>query len=600
MRKNKEKKISYWPLGLVFAAPIAYSTKLLEMDNLQKLFFFIAAGFAVLYFVKKSDKPTVVNLDKKLLLLILVFPVTFLTSVLNGSSEMLLLQITALLPHITLILFTIIILTKLGEETFFKISSFAIVIVSTMFSFIGLLQVMSIEIIPLPQILLPGSTIGQRGFAAEYLVAAIPFFMISAKYIKIDYRALLFFAAIINIAFLYFTRSRSAFLISLALLLAVIIFYFFKKDKSEKVKSLIPIIGVFVIGFAISLIPPIKGERSDFGENISSVVNTDNKSNSLRLEFWNASVQMIESNPWIGIGLNKWSGFYPKYFGDDFTDGQIHFVYAIHAHNDFLELFAENGILSLIVYLSILLMMLYNLFKKIKLSENYFYVFLSAFSLIAMSFISFPMHKFSSYFFLSVSAGAALLTNQDKTTSIGFQSIRIRFVFISLFIVGIITSYIRLTSELSYIKAIEYRNGGDYKNMLVNLEEINLMLFPLEPTKQPVEYHLATANYRQRNFKKALQHSLSSEKLAPYNPMVLHITAGIYQSSREYGKAIVYYENMRKYFPNYIDPQVNLLIIYADQKDFEKAKYLYNELVEKSPENKRLLEIKSKYPHLFS
>ena len=71
----------------------------------------------------------------------------------------------------------------------------------------------------------------------------------------------------------------------------------------------------------------------------------------MRMNFWEASFEMIKENPIDGVGLQKWSGTYPKYFGNEFVDSQIYFVHAIHSHNDFLELFAENGFAAPIVYL---------------------------------------------------------------------------------------------------------------------------------------------------------------------------------------------------------------------------------------------------------
>ena len=142
---------------------------------------------------------------------------------------MLILQLTYLIPPLFILVFTLFILNKIGEEKFFKISSFSIVIVSTLFSLIGLLQVMNMELIPLPQIIIPGSTIGHRGFAAEYLLPAIPFLLILKKYIKKDYYSLLFFAGVINISFLFFTRSRSALGISILILTRYYCSYIFKE-----------------------------------------------------------------------------------------------------------------------------------------------------------------------------------------------------------------------------------------------------------------------------------------------------------------------------------------------------------------------------------
>lgn len=599
MEKNKTKNNHIWLLGLIFLSPIVFSTLLLEMDNLQKLMLFILAIPGFVFLIKSNGNESKIYANEFLAILLIVFPFTFLTSFYNESSEMLLLQLTYLIPPIFICLFTLFIFHKIGEEKFFKISSFSIVIISTFFSFIGLTQVMNVEMFPLPQIIIPGSTIGHRGFAAEYLLPAIPFLFILKKYLKKDYYSLLFFAGVINISFLFFTRSRSALGISILILTAIIIHIIFQKKLKSKIQILIPIVGVYIIGFLLSLIPPIKGERSDFGLNVTSVVDTENRSNKMRMNFWEASFEMIKENPFIGVGLQKWSGTYPKYFGDEFVDSQIYFVHAIHSHNDFLELFAENGFATPIVYSLILLLIIFNLYKKSIINDNYFYVLLSAISTIGFSLIAFPMGKFSSYFLLAFACGLSLVPVNNSIKRFLISSTHLKYILAVIIAIGIVTSYIRLESELSYIKAIEYKNGGDYNSMQKELEGVNPVLYPFDPSKQPTEFYTATAFYYLGKFDQALIHSIQAEKIAPNNPLVLHNTGGIYQSQRKYDNAVIYYEQMRKKFPNYIDPQINLLIIYSETMHFEKAKLLYDELIKKDSLNPRLTAFKSKYSNQF-
>jgi len=218
---------------------------------------------------------------------------------------------------------------------------------------------------------------------------------------------------------------------------------------------------------------------------------------------------------------------------------------------------------------------------------------------IGFSFIAFPMSKFSSYFLLSVAGGLALSSNYGKLKVINFSSKKISYILIALLVFGIVTSYVRLNSELSFIKAIEYKNGGDYSNMVRELENVNKVLYPYDPTKQPVEYYTSMGNYRQKKLDLALTHSLKAEKLSPNNALVLHNTAGIYQSSKKYDKAVNHYKMMQKMFPNYIDPQINLLIIYSETDQKEAGKNLFNALIKKDSLNPRLAPFKSKYSARF-
>lgn len=599
MKKYKHQNKFNWFLGLVFLAPVIFSTRLLEMDNLQKLAFFVLTVPLFIVLLKTKIEKEDYFVDPKLLISLFLFPLTFFTSFINKSSDMLILQLTYLMPPLFILLYTVFVLNNIGEEMFFRISAFSIVVVSTIFSSIGLLQVMGVELIPLPQIIIPGSTIGHRGFAVEFLLPAIPFLLILKNYVKKDYYPLLFFAGVINISFLLFTRSRSALGISIFILISLLVYIIFNKNYQNKIKTVIPLVGVYIISFLLSLIPPINGERADFTSNVTSVVDTENKSNKLRMNFWNASLQMIKGNPITGVGLQKWSGIYPKYYGDEFVDSHIYFVHAIHSHNDFLELFAENGFAAPLVYLTIILLIIYNLYKKSKLNENYFLILLSGLSTVGFSLIAFPMSKFSSYFFFAIAAGLALNAVKEKGKVISINPNYLKIVLSFLIIIGILISYIRLSSELSYIKALEFKLGGDYANMVKEIKNVNQILYPYDVSKQPVEYYASMGYYRLRKYDEALFHALNSEKLSPYNPLVLHNTAGIYQSSKKYNDAVIRYKKLQKLFPNYIDPQINLLIIYSETLPFEKSKELFDELIKKDSLNPRLTQFKSKYSNQF-
>ena len=599
MKKSKTINNYTWLIGLIFLSPIVFSKYLLEMDNLQKLALFVLVIPGFIYLIKKKDEKNKISVNLLLLIPLIVFPFTFLTAFVNGSTEMLFLQYTFFVPPLFILIFTFFTINKIGEEEFYKISSFSIVVVSTLFSLIGLLQVMNLELLPLPQIIIPGSTLGHRSFAAEYLLPAIPFLLIFKKYTRKDYYPLLFFSGVINLSFLFFTRSRSALGISVLILAAIIVYIMCNKKYKSKIKTFAPIVAIFIISFLLSLISPIKGERSDFGSNVISVTDTENRSNKMRMNFWNASLKMINENPITGVGLQKWSGLYPKYYGREFVDSQIYFVHAIHSHNDFLELFAENGIAAPIVYSLILLLIIFNIYKKSLISANYFFILLSVITTIGFSFIAFPMSKFSSYFFLAYAGGIALVPIKNSTKAFHINSFHLKYFLILLFVIGIVTSYLRLSSELSFIKAIDYKNGKDYKSMLKEIETINYVLYPFDATKQPIEFYTAIAFYRLNKLDEALIHSFKAKKIAANNPLVLHNIGGIYQSQKKYEDAIVYYKQMRKVFPNYLAPQINLLYIYSETAQFEKGKQLFDELMKKDSLNPRLSAFKSKYSNTF-
>jgi len=457
-------------------------------------------------------------------------------------------------------------------------------------------EIFQITIIPLPTVMSPGSTLGHRGFAAEYLLSAIPFFLIANEYIGKKKKNILLIAAVINVSFLLFTRSRAGLLILLVITIIYIVFTYIKKEKGKRFSVLKPIFVVIISSFLISLIPVKVGERPDLKSTAASFFDEEFKSNILRLNFWDASLQMIKEQPLTGKGLYKWSGYYPQYFGDYFNDKNLFLVHNIHAHNDFLEIFAESGIAASLTFFLIYITIAFTLFNKSKKNEKYFPLLLTFLITFAFAFVSFPNYKFASYFLAAIVAGVAMISSNEQVNKpVIIKLSHFKWVLAALIILGGSVSYIKLKSELSYGQAIYLKERSQYPLMLQKLEDVSEIIYPLDAAKQPVDYYKGIANSYLGRHSEALTNNLSAMELAPFNPIIMRNVAASYKGLGDLKSSIKYYEEVQKYFPNYLSAQANLIELYFESNQIEKAKKLFDELIEKSPNNPRLLELRNKF-----
>ena len=596
MPKKKSNKGLSILFGLTFLSPVVYSIVVFEMDAVQRMFFFSVSFLLFLLFIGKFKFDAAVQLNKLLSVLMLIFPFTFLTAIINDSGYLLILKLSDIIVPLTILLQSALLFVMLGEEKFFRVISYSVVVISTLFSIIGVLEVFQLKIIPLPSVIPPGSTLGHRSFAAEYLLPTLPFFLILNEYVKKNNKIFLFLAAVVNISFLLFTRNRSGIIILVAITLIYIIFILIKKKKETRIRNLVPVMSVLVISFLISLIPVKGAERPNIESTAKTFFDTDFKSNLLRLNFWNASLQMIKENPLAGIGLYKWSGYYPKYFGEYFNDENLTYVHNIHAHNDFLELFAEDGVSAALIFLLIYFLTAYSLFRKIKRNEKYFSLLLTFLITSAYSLVAFPNQKFSSFFLAAVVTGIAVINPQGEeknTFKIKFR--HLKSALIILIIIGGSTSYIKLQSEISFGESIFFKDRRQYSYMLQRLESVSKILYPLDASKQPIDYYRGIANYYLGNFKKALSNAQDASEIAPFNPIVLNNVAAAYEAVGALDSTEVNFKRIKSLFPNYLKPQVNLLRLYFESGNKKKAELLFNELIAKYPNNPSLLDLKNRY-----
>ena len=65
-----------------------------------------------------------------------------------------------------------------------------------------------------------------------------------------------------------------------------------------------------------------------------------------RLAHWQAAIRMIEANPWLGVGFGNYAPAYPEYRLQLWENALG------HAHNYYLNIFAETGVIGFAAYLA--------------------------------------------------------------------------------------------------------------------------------------------------------------------------------------------------------------------------------------------------------
>lgn len=108
---------------------------------------------------------------------------------------------------------------------------------------------------------------------------------------------------------------------------------------------------------------------------LSFDVTTLNDGGSIeRKIFWQAGWKMFKSKPWIGLGLGTFMFNFQKFISETYQYGPA------YAHNCYLQMAAEIGIIGLISFLAILLLFFYNGIKIINTRQRTFswYVLLAS------------------------------------------------------------------------------------------------------------------------------------------------------------------------------------------------------------------------------
>lgn len=197
---------------------------------------------------------------------------------------------------------------------------------------------------------------GNKNITSAAIAFKIPFAILLLKDLKGKiFKSLTFFLLVFSFLTLLILSSRAVFLsIAISSAIAFVLIslkgYLVKKSFLNELKQLLKFLIPLII--AILIFIPLDNQntaddRLDINTRISSITpdQTDESTNQ-RLRFYGHAINQITQTPIIGIGLGNWKLYSIKYEAKNMYSYIVPFT----AHNDFLEIFAETGIIGFLSY----------------------------------------------------------------------------------------------------------------------------------------------------------------------------------------------------------------------------------------------------------
>ncbi|MFH1776264.1 MAG: O-antigen ligase family protein [Candidatus Omnitrophota bacterium] len=191
----------------------------------------------------------------------------------------------------------------------------------------------------LDRILYYGSLSDPNNLAMVF-VLSLPFILnFAASTQKIVYKLIFISAFLLHIWAVYLTYSRSGFLGLGAVLMMLVI-------KSRKKIITGPIVLLLLFGLLFC--------SSEFRERMMTMRATDtsqlDRSAQLRIELWKAGIAMAKEHPYRGVGIAQFEDNVLEYISPE-----ANLTRKLTAHNSFILIIAETGVVGFILYVLIFL-----------------------------------------------------------------------------------------------------------------------------------------------------------------------------------------------------------------------------------------------------
>jgi len=296
-------------------------------------------------------------------------------------------------------------------------------------------------------------------------------------------------------------------------------------------------------------------------DRFASLKNSQGVIYETRLDIWKDTKDIINHYMITGSGIGTYSHIYPLH------RSIISDLFLTHAHNDYLEMLAEGGIIAFLLAACFLMTFFFKTYTIFSRRRDAFSIYLYMGSITALvsilfhSFTDFNMHIGANglwFFFvagIAVSAANTGIRKQSRPTRllpVGSRAKKIGFVF-TMCVVTIFT----LLFNLSNLTGIFYYSNIKDSTMsadtpvevIQKIEKIATLASRIDPLQPDYQFTIANTAWFQDETKNAEDHFIASLVLDPLNSRHLDRFATFLARQNESQRAEIAFKSSMLYDP---------------------------------------------------
>ncbi len=399
-------------------------------------------------------------------------------------------------------------------------------------------------------------TYGNRNILAASLIVKMAFTFYVLYKTKKDFLFILSLITIFLSVFSILVVGARTAIYSLPIIFLILIFgnFYLNKEENtlEQFKRYIgPLLIVFVLAFfgSLSVNKIHKGKLNAFNDLVFTKQKKDlykdnNRVNSLasdsgRREFWSAAIDGFKSSPILGVGIGNWKMISKEELVKSKKDPNQ--FYPRRAHNDFLQVLSEIGIVGFLIFIGLFALvyylLLFSFFKEEKKEKKLIALTCLA-GFVAYSLdtlINFPSERTPIQIlgFVLIVIALSLLKKKSiieipKYSKYGLIGLAVILVYLNyqMFTSAKYQMIVRNNIRGKNILKDKYKVGYDQMNNLYpSFPKLNFM-------GQPIDYAKAVLAYSEGKYIQTMKHLDLAIKESPYSLEHYAFKSLIYRSNK--------------------------------------------------------------------
>jgi O-antigen ligase len=408
--------------------------------------------------------------------------------------------------------------------------------------------------------------------ANPFAIFMAMFFLLAMSMALRSNNKLLYVIAGVYAVAVFLAGSRAALL---AMFVAAFII-FLQMPRENMPRAILSVVVVLVISLALSqgivyLSRFIIG-RVDIGQSVlEQLIRKDtlmSVSVNGRLEFWRVAVALFTNHPLTGYGQGA-------YFSAYYLEYGMNQWYSRFAHNNFLQILSETGLIGLLLFLLFVWNMARSVIQQFRSTDkpNWFWGMTAG----AAAFLihtcvdftwNFPAVTIIFFVFASMISSLSLdqsLDDDQKTVKIWKTK---RGLVIPLLIVFLLVNSWQLTSTQLLKSAVEREQNQSIESAL-ELTEIANRIYQVSSYgwsyESDLHYKLYEESGDQNELESAIDAALTAVKREPFND-AHNIKLGLlYKQAGDYDLTEKYLQDAVKYSAHHLNAQIELSALYLEQ-----------------------------------
>lgn len=436
---------------------------------------------------------------------------------------------------------------------------------------------------------------GNKNIFAVCLMFKLPFLYYALfrykKWLKIIASVL-----IVAICFcLPIISTRSAF-VCLALNIIIMIIYsfvyFFRfKTKSYLIKTsliVVLLLGGFVLGSFFVTYNYQHSEhkqKNEFDVTQRIKETGTGRSSKVRLIIWRNTSQIIKEKPLFGWGAGNHKLAIMKVE----TPQKANFIVSDHAHNDFLEMFSELGLVGLLLYLSVYLSVFIVAIKIIfsrKTKEPYRLIALLSLMLLITymndAMFNFPNERATPQIYLALSLSLIVFAKSKMMNQRQQPTKFTKPIFVFICLLTISATYVEVmhfySSKLQLERIVCYNNKNKNQVPPEYWEKHFPCLPNVDESTRPIAINIANMYALQKDYRKAID-IVINDNSNPYIAMKEFSLASWYSKMDKKDSALFFADSCLRMKPKFYNATVIKINIYNKEGNNAKSKEIIEDFL---------------------